>query len=138
MNRAIILGNLGADPDLRYTQGGQAVANFNVATSEKWVDKQGQAQEKTEWHRIVVWGKSAENCGKYLKKGRQVLVEGSIHTREWEDKDGVKKYTTEIKAQNVQFLGGGDGAPSGGGEKRKAPSAPADFDNTFNDDDIPF
>ena len=132
MNKVIIMGNLGSDPDLKYSQGGAAVCNFSVATSEKWTDKAGQSQEKTEWHRIVTFGKTAENCGKYLVKGRQVLIEGSIQYGSYE-KDGVTRYTTDIKGQNVTFLSSGGG--SGSGEKR-APSA--DFDNTFNDDDIPF
>jgi len=133
MNKVIIMGNLGSDPELKYSQGGSAVCNFSVATSEKWTDKAGQSQEKTEWHRIVTFGKTAENCGKYLVKGRQVLIEGSIQYGSYE-KDGVTKYTTDIKGQNVTFLSSGSGG-SGGGEKR-APAA--DFDNTFNDDDIPF
>jgi single-strand DNA-binding protein len=150
LNKVMLIGNLGSDPDLRYTQGGSAVANFNLATNEKWTDKSGQLQEKTEWHRIVVWGKQAENCGKYLKKGRQIFVEGRLQTRDWEDKDGKKRYTTEIKADNVQFLSGGGDSPSGrdyggpsggssGGDGGNNDSGPeASFDQSFNDDDIPF
>ena len=106
VNKAIVLGNLGQDPEVRYTQGGQAVASFSVATSETFNDKNGERQERTEWHKIVAWGKTAELCGEYLRKGRQVYVEGRLQTRQWEDKEGQKRYTTEIVAQNVQFLGG--------------------------------
>ena len=113
MNKAILIGNLGADPEVRYTASGAAVANFNIATSEVWNDKSGQRQERTEWHRIVVWGRQAETCGEYLKKGRSVCVEGRIQTREWEDRGGQKRYTTEINAQNVTFLGGREGGGGG-------------------------
>jgi single-strand DNA-binding protein len=113
VNKVIIVGRLGQNPEVRYTPSGAAVANFSVATSENWTDKSGQKQEKTEWHRIVVWGKTAENCGQYLAKGRQVYVEGRLQTRQWQDKDGQTKYTTEIQAQTVQFLGGGAGAGAG-------------------------
>jgi single-strand DNA-binding protein len=113
VNKAIIVGNLGRDPEVRFTPSGQAVANFTLATNESWTDKSGQKQERTEWHRIVVWGKLGELCGEYLTKGRQCFVEGRIQTREWTDKEGKKNYTTEIVAQNVQFLGGRDGAGAG-------------------------
>ncbi|HYV49362.1 MAG TPA: single-stranded DNA-binding protein [Myxococcaceae bacterium] len=106
VNKVILIGNLGRDPEVRFTPSGQAVANFTVATNESWTDKQGQKQERTEWHRIVVWGKLAELCGEYLSKGRQCFVEGRLQTREWTDKEGKKNYTTEVVAQNVQFLGG--------------------------------
>lgn len=114
VNKAIILGNLGKDPEVRYTNGGHAVANFSVATNEKW-GKDGNQQERTEWHRIVVWGKQAETCGQYLKKGRSVFIEGRIQTREWTNKEGAKQYTTEIVADRVQFLGvrGEDSSGSG-------------------------
>lgn len=113
VNKAIVLGNLGKDPEIRYTAGGQPVANFTVATNERWTDKSsGQAQERTEWHRIVVWGKQAEHCGQFLKKGRSVYVEGRLQTREWTNKEGQKQYSTEIVANQVVFLGGRD---SGGG-----------------------
>lgn len=105
VNKVIVIGHLGNDPELKYTTGGQAVAKLSVATSENWTDKQGQKQERTEWHRIVVWGKLGEICGKHLSKGRQVYVEGRLQTRSWEDQQGQKKYTTEIIANNVQFLG---------------------------------
>lgn len=105
VNKVILVGNLGADPEVRYTQGGQAVCNFNVATNERWKDKtSGQPEERTEWHRVVVWGKLAELCRDYLAKGRTVYLEGRLQTRKWE-KDGVARYTTEVVAQTVQFLG---------------------------------
>ncbi|MBI1861842.1 MAG: single-stranded DNA-binding protein [Deltaproteobacteria bacterium] len=107
VNKVILIGRLGADPEVRYTTSGGAVANFNVATNESWTDKSGQKQERTEWHKIVVWGKLAEICGQYLTKGRQAFVEGRLQTREWTDKEGGKRYTTEVVAQNIQFLGGG-------------------------------
>ena len=116
VNKVILLGNLGADPEVRFTPGGQAVANFRMATTDYWMDKaSGQRQERTEWHRVVVWGKQAELCGEYLKKGRQCYVEGRLQTREWQDKDGQKRYTTEIVANQVVFLGGrGEGGGGGG------------------------
>lgn len=138
VNKVIIIGNLGSDPELRYTQGGQAVCNFRVATSDRWKDKDGNVQERTEWHRIVVWGRQAENCEKYLSRGRQVYVEGSLQTREWEDKDGNKRYTTEIKAHNVQFIGGGGDGSAKTREDYNAPPNEPGFDQSFNDDDIPF
>ena len=115
VNKVILIGNLGNDPEVRYTQGGQAVANFRIATTEQWTGKDGQQQERTEWHNIVVWGKSAENCGKYLSRGRQVYVDGRLQTREWQDKEGQKRYTTEVVANDIQFLGGGGGGAGGGG-----------------------
>ncbi|HEX8818885.1 MAG TPA: single-stranded DNA-binding protein [Archangium sp.] len=113
VNKVILIGNLGADPEVRFTPGGQAVANFRIATSDTWTDKNGQKQERTEWHRIVVWGKLAELCGEYLKKGRQCFVEGRLQTREWTDKEGRKNYTTEVVANGVTFLGGREGAGAG-------------------------
>jgi single-strand DNA-binding protein len=109
VNKVILVGNLGKDPEVRYTQTGSAVANFSIATSEQWNDRDGKRQERTEWHNIVVWGKQAESCGQYLAKGRQVYVEGSIRTRSYDDKTGTKRYVTEIVAQRIQFLGGGGG-----------------------------
>ena len=106
VNKVILLGRLGQDPELKYTPGGAAVCNFSMATTEAWTDKQGQKQEKTEWHRIVVWGKLAELCNQYLAKGRQAFVEGRLQTRSWDDKDGTKRYTTETMATTVQFIGG--------------------------------
>jgi single-strand DNA-binding protein len=124
VNKVILVGNLGKDPEVRYTPGGQAVANFTIATNEAWTDKQGQKQERTEWHRIVVWGKTAENCGEYLSKGRQVYVEGRLQTREWTNKEGAKQYTTEIVANQVLFLQGGERGQGRGA--RSSGGAPAD------------
>lgn len=104
VNKVIIVGRLGNTPELKTLSPGNMVASFSVATSESWI-KDGQKQEKTEWHRIVVWGKQAENCSKYLTKGRQVYIEGRLQTRSWEDNQGQKKYSTEIVANTVQFLG---------------------------------
>ena len=105
INKVILVGRLGADPEVKTIAQGSTVASLNLATSENWTDKNGQRQEKTEWHRIVVWGKLAEICGKHLTKGRQVYVEGRLQTRQWDDKQGQKRYTTEIVATTVQFLG---------------------------------
>src|SRR5436190_14356219 len=129
VNKVILVGNLGADPYMRYTPSGQGVCELRVATSEPSNDKNGQRQERTEWHRIVVWGKRAEVCSKYLSKGRQVYVEGRIQTRTYDDKDGNKRYITEIIAADVQFLGGGgrDGAGRTGGRADEAPP-PSDAD----------
>ena len=106
VNKVIVLGRLGADPEVKNVSPTQTVARLSVATSETWNDREGQKQERTEWHRVVVWGKLAELCGKYLTKGRQVYVEGRLQTRSWEDQQGQKKYTTEIVANTVQFIGG--------------------------------
>jgi single-strand DNA-binding protein len=145
VNKVILIGNLGRDPELRYTQGGQGVANFTLATNERWKDKDGQNQERTEWHRIVVWGKQAENCAQYLQKGRSCYVEGRLQTREWEDKEGNKRQTTEIVAQNVTFLGGRDGAGRGagaappmGGPSEGGPSEGGSMGPPPAGDDIPF
>jgi len=151
VNKVILVGHLGADPDMRYTPSGQGVCELRVATSESWNDKNGQRQERTEWHRIVVWGKRAEICSKYLAKGRQVYIEGRIQTRSYDDKDGNKRYITEIVAADVQFLGGG-GAREGGrgapGPEASPPSqmAEGDFGGGSGyggggggaDDEIPF
>lgn len=157
VNKVILIGRLGQDPDMRYTAGGAPVANFSVATNETWLDKSGQKQEKTEWHRVVVWGKIAETCKQYLSKGRQVYLEGKLQTRQWQDKDGQTKYTTEVQAQTVQFLGTGSTAgdrpsPSpqassfgGGATAFGGPSAsseggasPFGAGPSFTEDDIPF
>ena len=158
VNKVILVGHLGADPDMRYTPSGQGVCELRLATSESWNDKNGQRQERTEWHRIVVWGKRAEVCSKYLAKGRQVFVEGRIQTRTYDDKDGNKRYITEIIANDVQFLGGGrDGGGGGGGGRGSSRGGdegpPPPSDNDFGgfgggggsggggggpDDDIPF
>ncbi len=115
VNKVILLGNLGADPETRYGQSGSAITNFRLATNERFTDRSGQAQERTEWHRVVTFGKLAEICRDYLAKGRTVYVEGRIQTRSWDDKEGQKRYSTEIVAQTVQFLGGGGGRAQGGG-----------------------
>lgn len=153
VNKVMLLGRLGQDPELRYTPSGSAVCNFSVATSENWTDKSGQRQERTEWHRIVVWGKLAELCNQYLAKGRQLYLEGKIQTRSWDGQDGQKRYTTEVHAQTVQFIGGQAqaGAPAPRPEMAPAgPSAPAQNDGVLNQeynvtpdesftaDDIPF
>src|SRR2546428_8728603 len=138
VNKALLIGNLGKDPEVRFTASGRAVARFPVATSEVWTDAEGQRQERTEWHNVVVWGKQAETCGQYLAKGRQVYVEGSIRTRQYDDKEGNRRYITEIIAQRVQFLGGGGRgaeAPRGVAAAEEPPGgAPA----AAEDDDIPF
>lgn len=108
VNKVMLIGNLGADPDMRYTPSGTGVCELSLATGETWTDKNGERQERTEWHRIVVWGKRAETCSKYLAKGRQCYVEGRLRTRSWEDKEGNKRYTTEVVATDVQFLGSRD------------------------------
>jgi single-strand DNA-binding protein len=121
VNKVILVGNLGADPELRYTSSGTAVCNFNVATNESYKDRDGNLVEKTEWHRVVAWERLAEICAEYLKKGRQVYVEGSLQTRQWEDKEGQTRYTTEIKAREMQMLGG---PADGGGGYDSDPSRP--------------
>lgn len=118
VNKVILIGNLGVDPEVRYTQGGQAVANFRIACNDTWTDKSGQKQERTEWMRIVAWGKTAELCGEYLQKGRQVYIEGRLQTREWTDKENRKQWTTEVVANQVVFLGSGQGGGGGGGAGR--------------------
>ena len=140
VNKVILVGNLGANPELRYTQGQQAVANLRIATTERWTDKSGQKQEATEWHRVVVWGRQAEICGQYLTKGRQVYVEGRIRTRQWQDQQGQKRYTTEIVAQNVQMLGGRGERPAEGAEMTVPPDESTIRDDFGGgpDDDIPF
>jgi single-strand DNA-binding protein len=141
INKVILIGNLGANPELRYTAGQQAVANLRLATTERWTDKNGQKQEATEWHRVVVWGKQAEIVGQYLTKGRQVYIEGSIRTRQWQDQQGQKRFTTEIVARNVQMLGSREGGRPGDEAGATVPphedSATEDFGGA-PDDDIPF
>lgn len=132
VNKVILIGHLGADPDMRYTPSGAGVCELRLATSESWKDKNGQRQERTEWHRVVVWGKTAEICAKYLAKGRQVFIEGRIQTRSYDDKEGQKRYITEIIANDVQFLSSGrDGGGGGGGQRRgggdEGPPPPDDF-----------
>lgn len=141
VNKVILIGNLGADPEKRYLGSGQAVCNLRMATSERWTDKQGNKQERTEWHRVVVYGPQAENCEKYLAKGRQVYVEGSIRTRQWEDQQGNTKYTTEVIAQRVQFLGGPRGdRPAATTEGESFPEAPVteNSGSPTSEEDVPF
>jgi single-strand DNA-binding protein len=123
INKAMLIGNLGADPEVRYTQNGTAVASFNVATTERWKGQDGQMQEQTEWHRIVAWAKLAEICGEYLHKGSKVYIEGKIQTRKWQDKDGADRYTTEIVARDMKMLTpkGGEGGRQGGGGYQDPP-----------------
>ena len=147
VNKVILVGNLGRDAELRYTPGGAAVATLNMATTEVWNDKAGQKQEKTEWHRVVLWGKTAESLSEYLTKGKQIYVEGKLQTRQWDDKDGNKRYTTEIKADRITLLGGGGGrgAGAGGGGAEygaRGGGAGGGMDEPpvepITDDDIPF
>ena len=143
MNKVILVGNLGRDAELRYTPGGAAVATLNLATTEVWNDKGGQRQEKTEWHRIVLWGKQAESLQEYLTKGKQIYVEGRLQTRQWDDKDGNKRYTTEIKADRITLLGGGGGGGRGasmdrGGAAMSHGGGDEPPIEPITDDDIPF
>lgn len=146
LNKAMIIGRLGADPEVRYTQANTAVATLSVATTERYKDRNGEQQESTEWHRVVAWGRLAEICQEYLKKGSLAYFEGPIQTRQWEDKDGQKKYTTEIKALNMQML---DSRGDGGGSSKNSQSnsgkqepmgSNVKIDNNFDDmdDDLPF
>lgn len=155
VNKAIILGHLGRDPELKYLQSGQPVCNLNIATSRKYTNKQNEQVEETEWHRVTVWGKQAEHCNNFLTKGRQVYVEGRLETRSY-DKDGQKHYTTSIVADTVQFIGGAPGERQEGGQReqrqsghqgQRQPTPPADDHYPFDggaptgnpgDDDIPF
>ena len=134
VNKAIVIGNLGADPELRYTPGGAAVATFSVATNESWTDANGERQERTEWHRIVAWRKLAETCGEYLKKGSRVYVEGRLRTRSWEGQDGVKRYTTEIEARDMMMLD----ARTGGPQEVGPPPPPPPVAEEKEEDDLPF
>lgn len=157
LNRVMLIGNLGQDPELKYTQGGQAMLKMRLATTESYLDKGNERQQRTEWHSITMWGKRAESLNKFLSKGRTIYVEGRIQTRQWEDKDGNKRYTTDIVATNVILLGGGQGAGGGrgggggggprdddfeggggggGGGYSEGPSGGGD--GGFGDDDIPF
>ncbi len=159
VNKVILLGNLGRDPETRYTTGGDAVTNLNIATSEQWKDKSGEKQERTEWHRVVLFGRQAEVAGEYLKKGRSVYIEGRLQTRKYTDKDNVEKYSTEIVADRMQLIGsardgsggdaefsGGGGAPAGGSRREggagagaAAPKGGGARKNADDfDDDIPF
>jgi len=142
VNKAILIGNLGKDPELRYTPSGQAVASFPLATSERFKDKEGNWQERTDWHNVVVWGRQGETVKEYLKKGRSAYVEGRIQTRSYEDRDGNKKYVTEIVASRIQFLGGrgeGDRATQSAPEAdMQAPATISEPLVSEEDDDLPF
>jgi single-strand DNA-binding protein len=161
VNKVILIGNLGRDPETRYTTGGDAITNLNIATSEQWKDKNGEKQEKTEWHRVVLFGRQAEIAGEYLKKGRSVYIEGRLQTRKYTDKDGVEKYSTEIVGDRMQLLGsregsggggdadfsggggagrssGGGGGGGGSGGGAKGGGAPKRSNPDDLDDDIPF
>ena len=145
VNKVILVGHMGADPDIRYLPSGESVANLRLATTDVWKDKDGNKQEATEWHRVSFFGRQAEICGQYLKKGSQIYVEGSIRTRKWQDKEGQDRYTTEIRGDRMQMLGGrpagSDSAPAARPTPAAAPApaAPTGGGN-FNDfeDDIPF
>lgn len=146
VNKVILIGNLGSDPTTRFTQSGTAVANFNIATTERFNNRSGEREERTEWHRIVAWGKLAEICQQYLKKGKQVYIEGRLQTRSWEDQQGNKRYTTEIVANNMQMLGRvGDTMdvpsqdfPDDNGAPQGAPSGAGGGGGPSDDDDLPF
>ena len=146
VNKVILVGNLGRDAELRYTPGGAAVSTLNLATTEVWNDRNNQRQEKTEWHRVVLWGKPAESLQEYLTKGKQIYVEGKLQTRQWDDKDGNKRYTTEIRGDRIVLLSGGGGGMGGGGRtSNRGGSAPPDdpmgggeMGAELTDDDIPF
>jgi single-strand DNA-binding protein len=130
INRVFILGNLGADPELKTTGGGSSVCEMRIATGESWFDKSSnERKERTTWHRVIVWGKSAENCAKYLRKGSKAFVEGRIQVREWQDQSGNKRHTTEIVANSVQFID----TKSGGGQREQAPKG-----GRFDDSEVPF
>ncbi len=122
INKVILIGNLGQNPEIRHSPSGQAICNMNIATNEAWTDKNGQKQEKTEWHRIVVFGKLAELCSQYLSKGRQAYIEGKLQTRSWQDKEGQTRYTTEVVAQTIQFLGGAGASAGTGASRSNGPS----------------
>jgi single-strand DNA-binding protein len=142
VNKVILVGNLGRDAELRYTPGGAPISTLNLATTEVWNDKtSGQKQEKTEWHRVVLWGKTAESLQEYLTKGKQIYVEGRLQTRSWDDKDGNKKYMTEVRADRVVLLSGGGGGGRGGSSARtESTDQPGGMSEPveLTDDDIPF
>lgn len=137
VNQVRLIGNLGRDPEMRITPSGTTVVNFSMATNEKWKDKDGQQQEKTEWHRIVVFGKLADICAKYLFKGKEILIEGKMQTRNWRDRDGKERYTTEVIAEQMKMFGGGDQTRSdtGGGQQ---PGTDQQYGDYPPDDDIPY
>jgi single-strand DNA-binding protein len=135
VNKVILVGNLGSDPEVRYTPSGRAVANFSLATTERFTNKEGEKEERTEWHKIVAWARLGEICGEYLTKGSKVYIEGRLQTRNWEDRDGNKRYTTEIVAQAMQMLGG---SKKGGEVTSVEESHPSEEPISIPDDDIPF
>lgn len=135
VNKVILIGNLGADPEVRYTPSGTAVANFSLATTDQWTNKDGGKEEKTEWHKVVAFNRLGEICGEYLHKGKQVYIEGKIQTRAWEDKEGVKRYTTEIVALGMQMLGA-KGQDNTAGRMKERP--PVEEPLSIPDDEIPF
>jgi single-strand DNA-binding protein len=140
LNKVMLIGHVGKDPELKYTPGGKAVATFSVATNESFKDKEGKQQDRTEWHRIVTWERRAEIMGEYLKKGQLVYIEGRLQTRSWDDKDGVKRYTTEIVANDIQFLG--RKSESGGGGNAEVPPPDEDLApvsrGRHTEEDLPF
>ncbi|MEK6201726.1 MAG: single-stranded DNA-binding protein [Desulfobulbaceae bacterium] len=146
LNKVMLIGNLGKDPEIRYTQSGTAVATFNVATTESWKDKDGQKQESTEWHRVVAWQKLAETCGEYLHKGSKVYIEGKLQTRKWQDQNGNDKFTTEIVAREMKMLsprgGAGDdssyGGGGGGSQEHSYQEPPSGMMGGGSRDDVPF
>jgi len=140
VNKVILVGNVGRDPELRYTQGGQPVASFSVATNERFKDRDGNWKDRTEWHRIVAWARLAEICGEYLRKGSQVYIEGRIQTRDWEDKEGNKRQTTEIVALGMQMLGrrGGEAGPPMGDDSQARGGEDSLSQSPAADDEIPF
>jgi single-strand DNA-binding protein len=150
VNKVILIGNLGRDPEVRYLPSGDAVTNISIATTEQWKDKSGEKQEQTEWHRVALFGKTAEVAGEYLKKGSQVYIEGRLQTRKWTDKEGKERYTTEIRADRMQMLGSRSGgsermppseeesAPASGGARKPAAAAKGAGNLEDMEDDIPF
>lgn len=146
VNKVILIGNLGRDPEMRYMPSGDAIANLRIATTDTWKDKEGNKQEATEWHSVVFFGKQAEICGQYLKKGSSVYVEGSLRTRKWQDKDGNDRYTTEIRGDRMQMLGSRGGGGGGAADfdapaeaaRSGKPAAPGSGGFADMDDDIPF
>jgi single-strand DNA-binding protein len=154
INKVILIGNLGQNPEVKTSSSGQSICNLSIATNESWTDRNGQKQEKTEWHRVVVFGKLAELCGQYLQKGRQAYIEGKLQTRSWQDKEGQTRYTTEVVAQQVQFLGGAarsagndygysnsNSAPSYGNNQEygnNMASTSFQSEPTFTEEDVPF
>jgi single-strand DNA-binding protein len=130
VNKVILMGNLGRDPEVRFMPNGDAVCNFSIATTDSWKDKAGERQEKTEWHNIVMYRRLAEIAGEYLKKGRPVYLEGRLQTRKWQTKEGQDRYTTEVIADSMQMLGGRDGAPTQDSQLSSQPEAKDEFDQT--------